>query len=58
MYLDKLTNIVNKYKNTYYITIKMKPVDVKSSTYIAFGVKNNYQNPKFKVSYRVRISKY
>ena len=58
MYLDKLTNIVNKYKNTYYSTIKMKPVDVKSSTYIAFGVKNNYQNPKFKVSYHVRIWKY
>ena len=31
--IDKLDDIVNKY-NTYHNTIKMKPVDVKSSTYI------------------------
>ena len=31
--IDKLTDIVNKYNNTY-STIKMKPVDIKSSTYI------------------------
>ena len=36
MYLDKLDDIVNKYNNTYHSTIKMKPVDVKSSTYIDF----------------------
>ena len=30
----KQINIVNKYNNTYQSTIKMKPVDVKSSTYI------------------------
>ena len=34
VYIDKLDDIVNKYKNTYHSTIKMKPVDVKSSTYI------------------------
>ena len=33
-YIDKLDNIVDKYNNTYHITIKMRPVDVKSSTYI------------------------
>ena len=32
--LDKLDDIVNKYSNTYHSTIKMKPVDVKSKTYI------------------------
>ena len=31
-YLDKLDDLVNKYNNMYYSTIKM-PVDVKSSTY-------------------------
>ena len=36
----------------------MKPVDVKSSTYIDFGIENNYKNPKFKVGDHVRISKY
>ena len=34
MYIDKLTDIVNKYSNTFYNTIKMKPIDVRSRTYI------------------------
>ena len=34
VYIDKWDDIVNKYNNTYNSTIKMKPVDVKSSTYI------------------------
>ena len=34
VYIDKLDDIVNKYNNTYHNTIKMKPVDVKWSTYI------------------------
>ena len=32
--IHKLDDIVNKYNNTYHSTIKMKPVDVKPSTYI------------------------
>ena len=34
-YIDKLVNIVHEYNNTYHGTIKMKSVDVKSSTCIA-----------------------
>ena len=34
VYIDKLDDISNKYKNTYHHTIKMKPVDVKLNTYI------------------------
>ena len=34
VYIDKLDDIVNKCNNTDYRTIKMKPVDVKSNTYI------------------------
>ena len=34
VYVDKIDYIVNKYNNTYNSTIKMKLVDVKSSTYI------------------------
>ena len=30
VYIDKLDKIVNKYKNTYLSTIKMKPTEVKS----------------------------
>ena len=34
VYIDKLDDIVNKCNNTYHRTIKMKPVDAKSNTYI------------------------
>ena len=34
MYTDKLDDIVNKWNNTYHKTIKIKPTDVNSSTYI------------------------
>ena len=58
VYIDKLDNIVNKYNNTYHSTIKMKPVDVKNNTYVDFGKESNDKDPKFKVSDRVRMSKY
>ena len=41
MYIDKLDVIINKYNNTYHRTIKMKPIDINSSTYIDFGTENN-----------------
>ena len=34
IYVDKSDDKVNKYNNTYHKTIKMKPADVKPSTYI------------------------
>ena len=34
VYIDKLYDIVVKYNNTYHITVKIKPADVKPSTYI------------------------
>ena len=34
--IDELHYIINKYNNTYHSTIKMKPVDVKTNTYIEF----------------------
>ena len=34
VYIAKLSDIPNRYNNTYHSTIKMKPVDVKSSTNI------------------------
>ena len=58
MSIDKLSGIVNEYNNTYHSNIKMKPVDVKSSTYIDFDKENNDKDPEFKVGYHVRISKY
>ena len=58
VYIDKLDDIVNKYNNTYHSTIKMKPVDVKSSTYIDSSKEINDKDPKFKIGDIVRISKY
>ena len=34
VYIDKFDDTVNKYNNIYHSTIKTKPVDVKSNTYI------------------------
>ena len=58
VYIDKLDDIVNKYNNTYHSTIKMKPVDIKSNTYIDSSKKINNKDPKFKIGDTVRISKY
>ena len=57
MCIDKLDGIVKKCNNTYHSPYKMDPVHVKSSTYINFGIENNDNDPKSKVSYHVRISK-
>ena len=58
VYIDKLSDIVNKYNNNYYSTIKMKPVDARSSTYMGFNKENNKEDPKFRVGDRVKISKH
>ena len=58
VYIDKLDFIVNKYNNRKHRTIKMKPIDVKDNTYIAFDKEVNDKGPKFKVGDHVRISKY
>ena len=53
VHIGKLDDIVNKYNNKYHGTIKIKPVDVKSSTYI-----DHDKDPKFKVVDYVRIPKH
>ena len=58
VYFDVLDNIVDKYNNTYYRTIKMKPIDVRSNFYAEYNVESYENDPKFKVGDHVRISKY
>ena len=53
----KLDDIVNKYNNSYHRTIKIKPADVKSSTYINSSKEIIDKGPKFKSGDIVRISK-
>ena len=49
---------IDEYNNTYHRAIKMKPIDVKDSTYINIDEEVNDKDPNFKVGDRVRISKY
>ena len=47
VHLGKLDDIANEYNNTYHRTIKMKPVDVKSSNYVEYNVNSNDKDSKF-----------
>ena len=58
VYIDQLDHIVNKYNNAYHSAIKMKPVDVKSNTYIEISEYINNKDPKFKIGDIVRELKY
>ena len=58
VYIDKLDDIANKCNNTYHSTIKMKPVDVKSITFIDSSKEINEKDPILKIGDTVRTSKY
>ena len=45
---------INKFINTYHCTNKIKPVDVKSKTYIKFNVEKNNEDSKFNVGDHVK----
>ena len=49
---------VNKYNNTVYRAIKIKPIDVTSDSYVEYNENFNKKDPKFKICVCVRISKY
>ena len=56
--INKIDDIVNEHNNTNHGTIKMTPVDVKSSTYTDFAIGNNDKDPKFEICDHIRISEY
>ena len=49
VYIDKLDDIVNTGNNTYYSTIKIKTIDVKSSAYIDSSKEINNKDPDLKL---------
>ena len=53
-----LDDIVDKYNNTYHQTIKIKPIDIKSSSYTEYNVDFSGKDSKFKIKNRIRVSKY
>ena len=57
-YFGVLNDIVDKYKNTYHRTIKIKPIDPGDDSFAEYNEESNGKDPKFKVGYHVRISKY
>ena len=58
VYFVVLDGIVNEYNKTVHSTIELKPIDVKSDSYGEYSVDSTEKDPKFKVGYHVRISKY
>ena len=58
VHIYKLDDIVNKYNNTCHSTVKLKPVNVKSNTYINSSKEINDKEPQFEIGDIVRISKY
>ena len=58
VYFDDLDGVVNKYNNTVHRTIKVKRINVTSDSYTEYNEDFNEKDPKFKVGYPVRISKY
>ena len=58
IYIDVINDIVNKYNNTIYKTIKIKPIDVTNDSHVEYNENSNKRNPKFKIDDLVRISKY
>ena len=57
-FIDKLDDRVNKHNNTFYSTIKMKPIDVRSNKYIDSSKQINNKDPKPRIGDIVKILKH
>ena len=58
MFILMLDDILNRYNNTVYRSIKTKPIEVTSDSYTEYNKDSNKTDPKFKVGGHVRIPKY
>ena len=58
VHFDALDDIVKKYNNTWYSSIKMKPKDVTDDFFAEYNEEPNKKDSKFKIGDHVRISKY
>ena len=59
IHIKYINNYISyKNNNKCHITIKMKPVEIKLSTFIDSSKEINDKDPKFKIGHIVRISKF
>ena len=56
VYFDFLDDIVKNYNNTFQRTMKMKYIDVKSTSYVEYNENPNEKGCKFKAGDHARIS--
>ena len=49
IYFDVLDDTVDKYNKTYHNTIKMKPIDIKSTSYAEYNIDSNEKDSNFKL---------
>ena len=54
VYLNNLTDTLNKYNNTYHSTIKTKPVESSQEHILISNNENDREDPKFEVGRHVR----
>ena len=58
VYFNDLDDVVKKYNNTVHSSIKMKPKDVTSNSFVEYSEKTNKKSPNFKIGDPVRVSQY
>ena len=56
-YFNVLDDTLDKYKDTYHSSIKMKPKDVTNDSFAEYNEKFNKKDHKFKIGDHARISK-
>ena len=58
VYLNGFYDIANIYNNTYDQTVKVRPIDIKSNSYVEYNIDSNEKYPKFRIGDPIRILKF
>ena len=55
VHFNVLDDIVDKYNNSFHISLKMKPKDVTDDSFVEYSEQSNKKDAKFKIGDNVRI---